>query len=486
MKPMTCTFFTALLLAGIVVACTGPGSGFAGIGGSGYISTGTVTGFGSVFVNGVEFATDAAVFDVEDSNASQQDLRVGMVVQVRGQINNDGITGTATAIRYGDDLQGPISAISVNSDMTLKTLTLLGTTVMVANADTAFNGVGFGALQLGQVVEVSGFYDHQNRLRASYLELRASSFDASSPVEITGPISDLSGGLFRVRGVQVDARAANLEHLADGLQPAVMVEVKGRYDVASNTITASDVQGEDLRLVDDGRDVSIEGYVTRYVSAADFDLNGQPVNASLASLEPDNLQLGAGIRVEAEGVISNGVLQARELEGRSGAAGVTAYVDAVDVANNRFTVSVLPGQPPVTVQMTTATRTEDDVGSGDHFTLDELMPGNYVDVGGYETDVSTITATRVKRKQPEKIFLQGTITAQLVDSSITVLGVAFPVHAGDSERTEYEDENDMSYASHAAFIAATTLGRTVVKIEDKTPGDGNPVGVADKVEVKLP
>jgi hypothetical protein len=26
----------------------------------------------------------------------------------------------------------------------------------------------------------------------------------------------------------------------------------------------------------------------------------------------------------------------------------------------------------------------------------------------------------------------------------------------------------------------------VVKIEDKTPGDGNPVGVADKVEVKLP
>ena len=41
------------------------GGGVAGIGGSGYVSSGSVSGFGSVFVNGVEFETDSATFDVD-------------------------------------------------------------------------------------------------------------------------------------------------------------------------------------------------------------------------------------------------------------------------------------------------------------------------------------------------------------------------------------------------------------------------------------
>jgi len=486
MKPMVYTSLLGLLLASLIIACTGPAGGFAGIGGSGYISTGTVTGFGSVFVNGVEFATDTAVFDVEDSSASQQDLRVGMVVQVSGSINSDGVTGTATGIRYGDQLEGPIASISENVDMTEKTLSVLGITVVVSSADTVFDGTSYGSLLNGYVIEVSGFYDHTDVLQATYVKLRATSHDASTGFEITGPVSQLSGSHFSIRGLQVDATAANLDNLANGLQEGINVEAKGTYDATSNTMTASQVQGEDIRLVDDGSEVSIEGYVTRYVSPADFDIDGQPVDASNASLEPASLQLAAGIKLEAEGHISNGVLHATELEGRSGTAGVTAYVDAVDVANNRFTVNVVPGQPVVTVQLTSATRTEDDVGGGDHFTLAELVPGNYVDVGGYESGVSTITATRVKRKEPEKIFLQGTVTAQVLNTSITVLGVAFPVQANNSERTQYEDENNQSFDNHEAFIVATTLGQTVVRIEDKVPGDGNPSGIADKVEVKAP
>ena len=98
-----------------LVACGGSGSsgGVAGIGGSGFISSGSVTGFGSVFVNGVKFETGSATFDIDDSGSgSQDDLAIGMVVKVNGSINDDGVTGTATSISFDDELQGPVSSLS--------------------------------------------------------------------------------------------------------------------------------------------------------------------------------------------------------------------------------------------------------------------------------------------------------------------------------------------------------------------------------------
>lgn len=59
---------TALTLAvtGALVSCGGEsgggGGGTAGIGGSGFVSKGSITNFGSIFVNGVEFETTNATF----------------------------------------------------------------------------------------------------------------------------------------------------------------------------------------------------------------------------------------------------------------------------------------------------------------------------------------------------------------------------------------------------------------------------------------
>ena len=43
-----------------ILASCGGGGGSAGIGGTGITSGGTITGFGSIFVNGVKYNTDAA------------------------------------------------------------------------------------------------------------------------------------------------------------------------------------------------------------------------------------------------------------------------------------------------------------------------------------------------------------------------------------------------------------------------------------------
>ena len=78
----------AAALAILVAACGGGGGGAdGGIGGTG-VALGTITGFGSVFVNGVEFSSDRAVIKLDDRTVAQSDLRVGMVAQVdRDQIH---------------------------------------------------------------------------------------------------------------------------------------------------------------------------------------------------------------------------------------------------------------------------------------------------------------------------------------------------------------------------------------------------------------
>ena len=124
-------FFAFTLLSIVITGCGGGGGGGSvaggGIGGTG-ITNGTVTGFGSVFVNGVEFETSGSSFDVDDDPAAVEgDLDIGMVVTVVGVVNSDGVTGTATSIKYDDEVEGPIAANPVeDADMLTKTFVVLG------------------------------------------------------------------------------------------------------------------------------------------------------------------------------------------------------------------------------------------------------------------------------------------------------------------------------------------------------------------------
>jgi len=480
-------FIVSALAAAIMVSGCGGGTDTAGIGGSGYISSGSVTGFGSVFVNGVEFKTNSAIFDVEDNiDATQADLRVGMVVQVEGTINSDGVTGTATGIQYSDDIEGPISndpALNENADGTEKTLTILGKTVIISKTETVYEGVTYADIAQGNVIEVSGFEDQNGILHASYAELKSITFDTSSIVEIKGVIGDLSGTTFTVQGITVDASDANISDLPTGFQDGVLVEVKGTYD--GTTITATEVDAESNELSDTAGEVELEGLITRFVSTSDFDINGFKINASGATFNPGPLetQIKLGDKVEVEGPMLNGVIIAMKVEVRGGSAEASAKVGIKNIANNSFTM-VLAGQS-ITVQLTPATRVEDDAGTADDYIslINALQPDSFVDVRGFEGGSSTITATQVKRESEVKeVELQGIVRAQDTDVSITILGVTFPV---DMTTTSYEDASDVSVASHTAFIGLTTNDSTVIKIVDKKSDDGgNAQGTADEVEIE--
>ena len=69
---MTLTKSTLSIAIALTIAACGGTAGLdlaQGIGGSGYVSSGSVTGFGSVFVNGVEYDTSSTSFDIDDSGS---------------------------------------------------------------------------------------------------------------------------------------------------------------------------------------------------------------------------------------------------------------------------------------------------------------------------------------------------------------------------------------------------------------------------------
>ena len=47
-------------------------------------TSGPITSFGSIYVNGVEYETSGVDIYIEDEPASESDLRVGMMVKVEG------------------------------------------------------------------------------------------------------------------------------------------------------------------------------------------------------------------------------------------------------------------------------------------------------------------------------------------------------------------------------------------------------------------
>lgn len=318
-----------------IAACTG-GSDVAGIGGSGVTSTGTITGFGSIFVNGVEFETSSSTFNVDDNpDSTEDDLAIGMRVTVHGTLNDDGITGTAASVTYDDELQGPVSSITTpNPGDVSRIAKIFGIEVTLNSTTTQFDiddsppgNFSFNTIKEGDNVEISGFFDSSGTLVATRVELKDKAFKINeSIVELRGTISGLIGTDFKLNlrgmaGASVDVDASgdiSYEHLPpEGLTDGTFVEVRGTCpEITCTTIKAKRIEGESEGFDDsygDG-DVEIEGFITRYVDDSDFDVDGLRVDASSAEKDPSSLDLAIDMLVEVHGTVVNNVLVASRVE----------------------------------------------------------------------------------------------------------------------------------------------------------------------------
>ncbi len=326
-------FYSAITVATTIsIAACSNGTDVAGIGGSGITSTGTITGFGSIYVNNIKFETNASTFDVDDNPDSTEDaLALGMRVTVKGTLNEDGVTGTATSVTYDEELQGPVGSTPIDIDADNRTITVLGIEVALNSTTTEFDesssspgGFSFDNIKQGDNVEISGLFDSSGVLVATRVELKEKVFKLNkSIVELKGTITHTNGtdffklNLQGTTGVTIDVDASGEVHyddLPEGLADDTFVEVNGTCpNLACTTVNATRIEGESEGFDDDEGEVEIEGFITRYVDDSDFDVDGFPVDASDAEIE-SSLPLALDLRVEVEGTVIDNVLKATKVE----------------------------------------------------------------------------------------------------------------------------------------------------------------------------
>ena len=299
---------SAVLTAGIVIACGGGGGGGATVAASA-LSTGPITGFGSVIVNGVRFNDDNAAVTDDDGNDMRGKLKLGMFATVKGS-SDSSTTGTASSVAVGGELQGPIEG---TPDAGSKTFVVLGQTVEVTGS-TIFDDslpAGFASLATAAAVEVHGVLNPvSNRLQATFIERKTS----PSSYKIQGLVKNLDAGVKKFDIGSIHINYSTTQDVRVNLANNLLVRVRLQPQTpAPSEWVATRIRAPESNT-EDRDEAEVEGTVTSFTSTATFSVNGLPVDASGAGFPNGSTGIAVGTRVEVKGSIRSGVLIATRVK----------------------------------------------------------------------------------------------------------------------------------------------------------------------------
>lgn len=449
----------AILLAGLSLSgCgnsgdnTGSGGGTTSGTGTQGVSVGVITGFGSVFVNGVEFRTTGAGILIDDNPGQESDLRIGMKVRVTGSFDPGSSSGIASRIEFNDDLEGPVASIDVLNQR----LVVLGQTVVV-DAQTIFDNVtDLAGLAPGEVVEVSGFRDDAGAIRASRIERRT---QQAAEFELKGTLASLivAQQRFSIGAQTVSYTSAQFRDLSPGgLANGQVVEVKGTLD-GSGVLIASQVSLEDGVLAAEGQRLEVEGIVNTVSSGNRFTVNGQVVQTGSATIfeQGSAADIVAGLKVEAEGTLSNGVLVASKVAiQRPANLEIEADVQSVDAGTGAVTVLGVP------VLVNAQTLLDDKRDGLRPFTLTQIQRGDHLEIRGLRDSSNRVVARRLERQAADtQSLLQGPVSNPNAGAgTLSILGI--PVQS--SPTTQFRDRNEAAIPLNT-FFSQLTPDSSVVK-----------------------
>jgi hypothetical protein len=260
-----------------------------------------------------------------------------------------------------------------------------------------------------------------------------------------------------------------------------IVEVKGTTILADGALQAVKVQKEDGGLDGNSGDGGqLEGLVTRFASATDFDVAGQKVTTTSTTtfVGGEAADLKLDVRVEVEGNLdASGTLVADKVVLKhASTVKLSASVEAVDATGGTLKALGL------TFVVSADTRKEDHETDNHFFSLADVHVGDWVELGGYPDPAGTgnIIATRLeKHGQEDKVELKGPAD-QLAAPTFKIVGVSVET----TPSTEFEEE--ATTISSADFFARASGQRVDVEGEHPhfRPSLGAEVRVAG--EVRLP
>jgi Domain of unknown function (DUF5666) len=306
----------------LVAACGGGGSADSGLGtgGTGALTAtytmGRIDGFGSVVVGGIRYDdSTATVADDDGASRASSELKLGMVVQLEATaVNAAASSATATRVRFGNEVVGPVSAVNTTSSGT--TLTVLGQTVVI-NASTVIDdrfAGGLAGIRAGAVVEVHGVLD---TAAGNIVATRIEPATAAAAFGLRGVVAslDTAAKTFRLGGQLVSY--ANLAGVPASLANGVVVRVRVQTtQVAGAWVATRLALGQ--RVPDSNLPANVQahvqGAITVFTSIANFEIGGIKVDASNAIIMDAGTRIALGSRVEVEGRMINGVLVAAKVK----------------------------------------------------------------------------------------------------------------------------------------------------------------------------
>ncbi len=470
------TLIITLLLFMALTSCGGGDTQIAdgGIGGTG-VTQGKVSGFGSIFVNGVEFDTDNADFIYEEVTSetvgNDSGIKVGMVVHITGS-SEDGITGVADIVEYAKLLKGTISSISIDTSET-GTLLAMGQNITV-DPDTVYDDGGIGTplseLSPDAVIEVSGFTDGNGDILATRIDL-LSLAGIDEPLEVKGFVSSLDEGsdTFLIGTLTVDYSGLTLP---TDITNGIYVEVKGKFVDEILFATSVEIEGDgDLSIAEDGEEAELEGFVTSDITTDPetgnpvFTLNGQQVMVDNSTeYEPEEetaTSIAIDMSLEVDGVMVGTTLLASKVEIKTSAGEkqeLKATVEQVNLTDGTFS---LLGQ---TVKVTSSTIYEDEVDEDQFFSLSSLVDLDYVEVDLYFDQDNSLVASKLERETDESNIvnyaeIEGEVlTVDSIQQVITVVNITVDIANLPDFNPESKDRVKIegTYNASTGILTATS------------------------------
>ncbi|MEH6824092.1 MAG: DUF5666 domain-containing protein [Motiliproteus sp.] len=443
-----------LLLSTAVLAACGAGSGGGSLagGGIGGTGSGSITGIGSIFLNGGgKFETDNAKISIDGESVSESDLNVGMTVGL------DYSQGVAQQVRVLHQVKGPITSLAP--------LTVLGQTVVVTG-DTLIEddsphpsvSVSFGSLIVGNELEVSGPVDEQDVIQASRLEFKD---EGLNRWQLVGRVQGLLGSRFSIGAQAVDFGVISPSNCGTGLSEGDRVVVKAdpgdptSFSAVDTLTQVTDVECIPDRLGVTGAATVIEGEFEGFVTEApvtsggliQFEVGEQEVvfNPGTVAFEGgtlEDIQLGAKLNVRGDFNTNTGLLKVdrirfRETRVRLQGPATLLAMDSVELLG-------------LTVLITAQTEVEGGLTSGDQ-----------VRINGFIDNSGTLFASEVKDKggsDPDDVRVRGPVDKDSINATDQTFSL-FDITVERGVDADYFIEDQPATAE--TFFAALREGNEV-------------------------
>lgn len=286
----------------------------------------------SLVVAGQAWDISHASIMIDGQPATPAQIVDGQITVVQGKPAATA-AGTADSVVSETRVAGPITQVDSTADPTDATvaghLVLLGQQVRLLT--NTILELSPQALAVGDTVEVSALVTADGTLVATRVARR--------PVDleyfVTGTVSshDEVARTLVINALSVDYGSTTPQGFPTGaIQDGDLVRVFGRLSVASTTLSARAVEFRLATLPGPiGEQIALNGYITRFASAADFDVDGVPITTSAATdFQPVNLVALSDYVTVCGTLISSGQVAATRVIDEEGGPSLAGTIQSID------------------------------------------------------------------------------------------------------------------------------------------------------------